>query len=107
MLICLKVFVEWLETGTCWNFKNYRFSICTSSTTGWTYSIDFVAAFIGSVMEITSSIDTTSSTWMLLITLYRLVLGYSSMLPWVIVTSSSFPPLPPISSKHVCSSSSS
>ncbi len=44
---------------------------------------------------------------MLSITLSRLGLGSSSMLPYVIVASSSSPPLPPISSKQVhCSSSS-
>ncbi len=107
MLICLRIFVEWLEIGTCWNLENFGFSICTSSTTSWIYWYDFVATITDSIMETTSLVNTTCSTWMLLITWSRLGSGSSSMLPYVIVTSSSSPPLPPISSKHVWSSTSS
>ncbi len=68
MLICFKVFVEWPEIGTCWNLKNYGFSICTGSTIGWTGWNDFIATTIGSIMETIGLADIIGSTWMLSIT---------------------------------------
>jgi hypothetical protein len=44
------------------------FLICTSSTSSWIGWNDYVAIVIGSVMETTCPVDTTSSTWMLSIT---------------------------------------
>ncbi len=110
MLICFKVFMEWLETKKSWNLKNYGFSICIGSITCWTNWDDFVAITIGcvgSTMDITSLIDTTCSILMLLIIWCRLGSGSSLMLPCVAVTLSFYPPLLPISFEHVCSSSSS
>jgi hypothetical protein len=68
MLSCLKVFVEWLETGTSWNFKICGFSICTGSTIGWTNWNDYVVIVTSFVMEISGSTDTTGPIWMLSIT---------------------------------------
>jgi hypothetical protein len=65
MLIYFRVFVEWLETGTCWNLENYGFSICIGSTTYWIGWNDYVVTIIGYIMETTSSIDIIGSTWML------------------------------------------
>jgi len=52
-------------------------------------------------MKTTNSIDTTGSSWMLVITLSKLGSGSSLMLSCVAITSSSFPPLPPISCKQI------
>jgi hypothetical protein len=68
MLIYFRVFVEWPKTRTIWNLKNYGFSICIDSITGWTGWNDFVAIVTSSVMETTGSTDTRGSTWLLLIT---------------------------------------
>jgi hypothetical protein len=48
-------------------------------------------------METTSSINTTRSTWILSITLSKLGLGSSSMLPYVAIALSFSPPPPPMS----------
>jgi hypothetical protein len=98
MLIYFKVFMEWIEIGTCWNLKNCGFSICIGSTTSWTDSNDFTITTVGSVMEITGLVNTTCSTWML-ITWSKLGSSSSSMLPCVVFASSSSPLLPPISSE--------
>jgi hypothetical protein len=58
-------------------------------------------------MKTIGSTDTTSSSWMLLITLSRLGSSSSSMLSCVVVASSSSPPLPLISFEDVHFSSSS
>jgi len=68
MLIYLKVYVEWLEIGIGWNPKNYGFSTCRGSTTCWIGWNNFVTTIAGSIMETTSLVDITCSTWMLSIT---------------------------------------
>jgi hypothetical protein len=68
MLIYLKVYVEWLKMGTCWNLKNSGFSICTSLIISWTSWNDYVAATASSIIETTSLADIISSIWMLSIT---------------------------------------
>jgi hypothetical protein len=99
MLICLKVSVEWLETGTGWNPKNCGFSIYIGSIIGWTCWNNNVTTGAGSVMEIINSANITCSTWMLSITWSRLGSSFSSMLPYVIITLNYSPPLPPMSSE--------
>jgi len=65
MLICLRDYVEWLETWISLNLKNYRFSICTCSITSWTGSNDSITVATCSIIENTSLVDTTDSIWML------------------------------------------
>jgi hypothetical protein len=93
MLICLRVSMEWPKAKTNWNLKNCGFSICM----GWN---DFVATTTLFVIETTCSTN-TSSIWMLLIILSKLGLGYSSMLPCMVVASIFSPPLSLISFKQV------
>jgi hypothetical protein len=97
MLIFHKVYVEWLEIRTCWNLENCGFSICTCSTTSWTNWDDYVATVASFVMKTTCSTDIIGSSWMLLITWSKLGSSFSSMLSCVVVASSYFPPLLPIS----------
>ncbi len=69
-------------------YRNYGFSIWTSSTIGWTGWDDFVATTIGCVgfvMGTIGLVDSTFSTWMLSITLSKLGLGSSLMLPCVAI----------------------
>jgi hypothetical protein len=92
MLICLKVSIEWPRTSTCWNFKNCGFSICIGSTTSWTSWEDSLTTIVGFGMRIISSVDVISSSWMLVITWFRLGLGSSSIFFYVAMASNSSPP---------------
>jgi len=95
MLICLRVFVEWLEIRIGWNSQNCGFSICTGSITSWIGWDDYVVTTVGSIMETTCLANIICSTWMLSITWSKLGLGSSSMLPCIVVASNSSPlPLP-------------
>jgi hypothetical protein len=58
-------------------------------------------------MDITSLVDSIGSSWMLSITLSKLGSSSFSMLSWVAIIYSYYPPPPPISFEHVHSLSSS
>jgi hypothetical protein len=60
MLTCLRVYVEWLETNTCWNQKNCGYSICIGSTSSWIGWNDYVVTTIGFVMETIGSTNIAS-----------------------------------------------
>jgi hypothetical protein len=74
---------------------------------GWFYSFNYKLCKLCNGCSITTcSINTICSIWMLLITLFRLGLGSSSMLLNITIVLIFYPPPPPISWKQVCSSSS-
>ncbi len=93
-----------LESKKLWVFHLYKFNYRLSKL-GWfcNYNYSLCRLYNGYCILI----NTTSSIWMLLITLSKLGLSFSSMLPSVAIALSSSLPPPPISSKQVCSSSSS
>jgi hypothetical protein len=71
IIIYFWLFMKWPKIGIGWDIENYGFSTCTSSTIGWTSCDDFATTTIGCVgfvIGTISSIDSTSSTWMLSIT---------------------------------------
>jgi hypothetical protein len=103
MLICLKVFVKWQVTRTCWNLKIVDFPFVLGSTTSWTSWNDFVVTVVGSVMRTTSLVNVIGSFWMLVITWSKLG-SRPSLILCCVAMASSFSP-PPF--EQVCSSSSS
>jgi hypothetical protein len=63
--------MKWPKTKIGWDIENYGFFTCTCSTIGWIGCDNFATTTIGcvgSVINITNSIDSIGSTWMLSIT---------------------------------------
>jgi hypothetical protein len=95
ILICFKLSMEWLKIGIDWVIKNYEFFTWTFSTTCWIGCDAFVGITIGCLNSIINTTCSTSLTWMLSITWFRLGLGFSFRLPYVVIVWSSSPPPPP------------